>query len=256
VNGNFKDHLYLWCHEPGVYDSIPGLHDSSSCTPAEAAAFMGIDNIIMVSYGGSPVPPFAPVHEAFSHLKHVVWSVIGDAGCRYDNREGFVDEVISLKGRFANVTGGIMDDFFHEGRSPFDLEAISGKMRRAGLPLWVVVYDFQIGRADVLEKLRQCDVITFWTWDVKNIGSMERDLTGLRRSFPEKKIAAGCYLWNFGGDTPLTLRHMAYQCGAALDLLDGGIIDDIILLGSPLVGMKLPAVDWARAWVRENAGKR
>ena len=245
---NLQDHLYLWCHDPGVYNSIEGLNDKSSLTPVEAADFMGIENIIMVSYAGKPVPPFAPIQEGYAKFKRVVWSVIGDSSCKYDNPEAYVDEVISLKRKYPNVSGGIMDDFFHEERS-FDLDAIARKMRAAALPLWVVVYDFQLCRQDVLEKLPLCDVITFWTWDVKNLASMEQNLTNLRRMFPEKKIAAGCYLWNFGGDAPLTLRHMEYQCGAALDFLKNGTVDDIIILGSPLIGMKLPSIEWTRNWI-------
>ena len=247
-----QDHLYLWCHNPGSYNSIEGLNDKSSLTPVEAAGFMGIENIIMVSYGGKPVPPFAPIQECFSKFKRVVWSIIGDAACKYDSKEAYTDEVISLKRKFPNVTGGVMDDFFHEGRSPFDLDAISGKMRRAGLPLWVVVYDFQLGRSDVPAKLRDCDVITFWTWDVKNIASMEKNLKDLKKMFPEKKIVSGCYLWNFGGELPLTVRHMEYQCNVSLDLLKDGTIDDIIIVGSPLIGMKLPTIEWTRQWIRNN----
>ena len=249
MNGNIKDHLYLWCHDPGVYNSIEGLKGSSTATPAEAARFMGIDTLIMVSYAGKPQPPFAPLHKNFASFKRVVWSLIGDTACRYDSKEAFVDEVISLKEKFPNVTGGIMDDFFNEERT-FDLDAISKKMHRASLPLWVVLYAHQLDREDLFLKLEMCDVITFWTWDIKDIGSMEQNLSLLRQKFPDKKIVSGCYLWNFGGSTPLTLRHMEYQCNAALDALHNGTIDDIILLGSPLVGMELPSVEWARQWVR------
>lgn len=251
MSKSYRDHLYLWCHEPGVYNSIKGLGGHSSATPVEAADFMGIENIIMVSYAGKPIPPFAPIQQQYTKFKHVVWSIIGDTACKYDDPEGFADEVISLKRKYPNVSGGIMDDFFNEGRSAFDLDAIAGKMRAAALPLWVVVYDFQLCRQDVLQKLQKCDVITFWTWDVKNLASMEQNLTGLHRMFPGKKIAAGCYLWNFGGDLTLTVRHMEYQCRAALDLLDAGIISDIIILGSPLIGMKLPAIEWTRDWIRK-----
>ncbi|MBO4631583.1 MAG: hypothetical protein J5858_06645 [Lentisphaeria bacterium] len=251
MNKNYRDHFYLWCHEPGVYNSIEGLGGHSSATPVEAADFMGIENIIMVSYAGKPVPPFAPIQQQYTKFKHVVWSIIGDTACKYDNPEAYVDEVISLKRNYPNVSGGIMDDFFNGERSAFDLDAIAGKMCAAALPLWVVVYDFQLCRQDVLQKLEKCDVITFWTWDVKKLASMEKNLTGLHRMFPGKKIVAGCYLWNFGGDLTLTVRHMEYQCCAALDLLDAGIIGDIIILGSPLIGIKLPAIDWTRDWIRK-----
>ena len=61
--------------------------------------------------------------------------------------------------------------------------------------------------------------------------------------FPEKKIMAGCYLWNFGNDAPLTIRYMENQCGVALDFLNDGIIDDIIIPDGPLIGTKRPTTD-------------
>lgn len=249
---NLKEHLYIWCHNPGVYNTIAALNDQSFMTPVDAADYMGIENIIMVSYGGKPVPPFAPLQEEFKKFKKVVWSIIGDSACRYEKEDAYVDEILSLQKNYSNVCGGIMDDFFNEGRSTFDLDLISKKMRAAKLPLWVVVYDGQIAREDVLNKLQDCDVITFWTWDVKDISSMEKSLTDLRSKFPDKKIVSGCYLWNFGGKLPMTIRHMEYQCNASLDLLKDGTIDDIIILGSPLIGMKLPTIDWTRNWINDN----
>lgn len=250
-----KEHLYIWCHNAGVYNQIDPerLDDESFATPVEAADYMGIENIIMVCSGGKPVPPFAPIQEEFKKYGKVIWSIIGEAACVYDSDEAYVDEVISLHKNYSNVCGGIMDDFFNDRRTKFNLDAITAKMRAANLPLWVVVYDYQIDNEDVLRKLQECDVITFWTWDIKNIASMEKNLTDLRNRFPDKKIVAGCYLWNFGGRVvPQTVRHMEYQCNAALDLLKDGTIDDIIILGSPLIGMKLPTIDWTRNWIKEN----
>ena len=250
---SFKDHLYLWCHNAGVYNQgIPGLSEKSFMAPAEAARTLGIDNILMVSYGGKPTPPFEPIQEQFSHFKRVIWSIIGDSASTYDNPEAYVDEVISLHKRHPNVTGGIMDDFFNPGRT-FDLPAISKKMHDATLPLWVVLYQHQLTESGILEQLENCDVITFWTWKVRDLFEMEENLAMLHKRFPSKKLVAGLYLWNFGDETPLTVHHMQYQCEVALDYLKTGIIDDIIVLGSPLIGMNLPTIDWTRNWIQENS---
>ena len=247
-----KDHLYLWCHNAGVYNrGIPNLTGKSFMSPAEAAAYMNIDNILMVSYAGKPTPPFAPLHEQYTHFKRVIWSIIGDCVCQYDNEEAYVDEVISLHANYPNVTGGIMDDFFNDGRK-FNLDSIARKMRAAQLPLWVVVYAHQLQQPEVWKKLELCDVITFWTWSIRDIASMEENLSMLRKRFPEKKIVSGLYLWNFGDDTKLTLNHMNYQCSAALEYLQHRIIDDIIVLGSPLIGMDLPSIEWTRNWIKDN----
>ena len=244
-----KEHLYLWCHNAGVYNQgIPGLTEKSDLTPVEAAQCMGIDNIIMVSYAGKPTPPFAPIQEGFAHFSRVIWSIIGDCASRYENPEGYVDEVISLHRRNSNVAGGIMDDFFNPERT-FDLNAISQKMHKAELPLWVVVYENQLCQPAVIEQLELCDVISFWTWQARNLAAMEGNLSMLRDKLPSKKLAAGLYMWDFGGEMPLSMQLMRHQCDVALDYLEKGIIDDIILLGSPLVGMNLPTIDFARQWI-------
>ena len=76
MNKNFQDHLYLWCHNPGVYNSIEGLDDKSFLTPVEAADHMGIENIIMVSYAGKPVPPFAPIQAEPAVVSLVGWRAL------------------------------------------------------------------------------------------------------------------------------------------------------------------------------------
>ena len=248
---HLKEHLYLWCHNPGVYNDIPGIPGQSFLTAREAAEEMGIENLIMVCYGGKPLPPFEPIQDEFKKYKNVIWSIVGDAACKYENNEAFVNEVISLQKKYPNIKGGVLDDFFLEGRT-FDLETISRKMREANLPLWVVVYDFQLEREDVLRKLNDCDVITFWTWDVKNLASMEHNLRYLHAKYPEKKIVSGCYLWNFGSDLDLTVRHMEYQCNTALDCLKEGIITDIIFVGSPLIGMGLQTEKWTKEWIKRE----
>ena len=246
---SLKEHLYLWCHNAGVYNhGIPGLTEKSNLTPVEAARYMGIDNVLMVSYAGKPVPPFAPIQEQFTHFRRVIWSIIGDCACRYDNAEAYVDEVISLHRRYPNVTGGIMDDFFNPERK-FNLKAIARKMHEAQLPLWVVVYENQLSQAAVMEQLELCDVIAFWTWQARNLASMGENLSMLRGRFPSKKLVSGLYMWDFGGEKPLSMHLMRFQCDVALDYLRKGIIDDVILLGSPLVGMNLPTIEYARKLV-------
>ncbi len=249
---SLKEHIYLWCHNAGVYnEGIPGLEEKSFLTPVEAAAYMGIDNIVMVSYAGKPTPPFEPLQEQFSHFRRVVWSIIGDSSSKHDNPEGYVDDVVSLHRQFNNVTGGIMDDFFNPGRH-FDLPSISRKMHAANLPLWVVIYEHQLTEPDIFEQLDACDVITFWTWKARNLSAMEENLAALRKKFPSKKLVSGLYLWDFGDEMPLALQNHRHQCEVALDLLDKGTIDDIIILGSPLIGMGLPTIEWTRQWLKEN----
>ena len=245
-----RDHLWLWCHNPGVYNQIKALGDESDFTPVEAAVYLGIDNLIMVVYGGHPVPPFAPLHQKFKAFPRVVWSLIGDSSSKNENATADLQEVLSLQEQFPNVVGGIMDDFLQRGDT-YDLPAISRQMRQAKLPLWVVVYTHELDREGLAEKLALCDVISFWTWNKKDLEKLPENLDRLRKIAPDKPIALGCYLWDFGGRSPMDIELMQFQCNLAQKWWQEKQINDIIILGSPLVGMNLPTIAWTEKWVNE-----
>lgn len=246
-----KEHLYLWCHNAGVYNKIPQLGGQSDYTPVEAAAYMGIENIIMVVYGGKPVPPFAPLQEKFQHFKKVLWSLIGDSGSLRESPTGDLPEILALQQQYPNLCGGMMDDFFNPGRQ-FDLDVISSGMRAAGLPLWVVLYTHQLDNPEVWTALEKCDVINLWTWNSQDLRNLEKNLSLVEARMPRKKIALGCYLWNFGGEPALGIEEMEYQCNFAASMLKQGRIQDVVILGSPLIGMQLETIPWTRNWIREN----
>lgn len=246
------DRLWLWCHNAGVYNFIEKLNDFSDCSPADAAAYFDIANILMVVYGDKPEPPFEPIQQGFDHLKQVVWSIIGDAGSRRNVEKTDIDEVVELRRKHPNIAGGIMDDFFNPNRPDFGIAEISRRMKEAALPLWIVLYDHEVDRPDLPEKLALCDVVTFWTWDPANLHKLDENIAKVKAAAPDKRIVQGCYLWNFNQTGELTLDHMEFQCGKALEYLRSGIIQDIIILGSPLVGMKLPTLEWTRNWIAEN----
>lgn len=245
------DHLWLWCHNAGVYNSIPNVPNPSDYTPVEAAAYMGIRNILMVVYGGNPVPPFAGLQEKFNHFDRVVWSVIGDSSSHRSGDKTDVDEIIGLSEKHPNIIGGIMDDFFNATRPAFALGDIAKKMRKAKLPLWVVLYDHDLTRTDLAEKLALCDVINFWTWDRANLVNLKKNMAEVQKIAPGKKIVLGCYLWNFGDQTELTIDQMKFQCDQGLKWLKDGTVQELVVLGSPLIGMDLPTIEWTRNLIKK-----
>ncbi len=245
---NLKDRLWLWCHNAGVYNTIPGLGQSHH-SPAEAARCMGLRNLLMVVYGDKPEPPFAPVQRELAAFDRVVWSVIGDAGSHRNHVQTDVGEVVALRREFPNIAGGIMDDFFNSDRPDFALSDIVGELHRAGLPLWVVLYDLDLGRENLTEKLGLCDVVTFWTWSAANLPKLKDNMARVKALAPGKSIVLGCYLWDFGGLAEMSVANMEFQCGLGREWLADGTIDGMIMLGSPLVGMDLPAVEWTRDWI-------
>lgn len=250
-----QERLWLWCHNPGVYNNIEPLGGSSTCTAVEGANFFDIDNILMVVYDGKPRPPFDPVQQEFRHLHKVIWSLVGDCASKYEAQStADLDAVLSLRAKYPNVVSGIMDDFFADKRQ-FDLNLISETMRKENFPLTVVLYEHDLVREKLAEKLALCDVINFWTWEPLNLLDLDANLECVRSLAPGKPIMLGCYLWDFHqtgepGKT-LTVEQMQFQCQKALKYWQQGMIDDIVILGSPLIGMPLPTIEWTRQWLNE-----
>lgn len=241
-----RNHLWLWCHPAGVYNALPGLPGHSDCTPAGAAAFFGIDRILMVVYGDAPAPPFEPVQRELAGMKQVIWSVVGDSS---SGREDDCGAVLDLRREFPNLAGGIVDDALKPGRETL-LPELAGRLRRAGLPLWLVVYDHDLDKPGLADMLKYCDVISFWTWNADRLGSRAENLCALQAMAPGKPVALGCYLWNFPEGREIPPEVMKSQLDEARNWLLNGTIRELVLLGSPLVGMPLPAIEQARDFVR------
>lgn len=108
-----RDRLWIWGHPAGVYNAsyLTAWPTKSSIEPVAAAQRMGIANMIFVRYDAKPAPPFAGYYEPFQQLQRVYWSLVGAGGATSaDERE----HVYRLANANENITGFILDDFFHE----------------------------------------------------------------------------------------------------------------------------------------------
>ena len=107
-----RERLWIWGHPAGVYNAsyLAGCPTKSSIEPVAAAQRMGIANMIFVRYDAKPSPPFAGYYEPFQQLRQVYWSLVGAAATSADERE----HVYRLAEANENITGFILDDFFHE----------------------------------------------------------------------------------------------------------------------------------------------
>lgn len=225
-------------------------------TATEAACYLGIPNALWVVQHNFPEPPFDSYARPLSALKRVVWSVLGDSSSDRSD----VDEVLRLAERFPNITGGILDDFFQkpngEGRvARFglqELEQLRDRLHAAvrRLDLWAVIYAHQLD-LPVEEYLERCDVITFWTWWADHLTELEGNFTRLEAMAGRKRKLLGCYLIDPGGEKLIPLELMKRQCELGLKWLREGRVEGLILLGNPMCGLGLEAVEWTREWISE-----
>jgi len=249
-----RDSLWVWGHEAGSHNGQYNLQGISRMTPAEGAYYLGVPNLIMVTYGNHPEPPFETRMRALSPLKRVVWSVLGDSSSSRDD----LPEVLSLAERFPNLVGGIMDDFFRppdaQGAisrySVADLQRLRRRLCRGTRPLdlWVVLYAHDLG-LDVQPYLAQCDVVTFWTWKADDLAALEANLPRAKALARDKPLVLGCYMWDYGAQRPMPVGAMERQCQLGLDWLKRGEVAGMIFLASCIADLGLEAVEWTRRWI-------
>ena len=253
-----RDRLWIWAHDTGSQNDHYNLPGRSSMTPVEGARYLGTPNLLMVVYGDRPAPPFEPHAAPMRELKRVVWSIVGDSSSKRNDASSDLDAVLSLAGKFPNVTGAIMDDFFHprdeQGRigrwSPQELAGFQRRLHTAARPLdlWTVVYMHQLD-LPMAEHLAFCDVATLWTWKAGLLGELERSFEAFEAIAPRARKVLGCYMWNYGEGTPMPLDGMKHQCALGLDWLKAGRIEGMIFLASCICDLGIDTVEWTREWI-------
>jgi hypothetical protein len=249
-----RDKLWLWGHEAGSHNGIYGLPGCSRMTPAEAAFYLGVPNLIMVRFHDRPAPPFDQYALPFRPLKRVVWSIVGAAG---KTDAGERQHVIDLATRNPNITGVMMDDFFTTDPdkptlSVQELQQVRQQLSSGGraLNLWVVLYDHQLG-FPVRDHLALCDKVTFWTWKAHDLTDLERNFARAEQLAPRAGKFLGCYMWDYGQDKPLPLPVMQQQCEIGLRWLREGRIEGVVFLASCICDLGLETVEWTRQWIAE-----
>ena len=246
-----RDKLYLWAHKEGTQNNrfnIPGI---SRISPVDACYYMGIENVIMVkNCFGQPSPDeYEKYAESFKSLKKVVWSLTG-AGGKYE--EGEMERIISLKKKYPNIIGAIMDDFFVPevySFKPAEISEIRKVLHENEMELWTVIYEHQLGLS-IEDYLKEFDVITYWTWFGNRLEDLEKSFEEFLKKVGDKRKMLGCYMWDYGNEKPLSLNLMKKQCNLGLKWLSENKIEGMIFLASCVVDLKLDTVEWVRKWIK------
>lgn len=253
-----RDHCWLWGHPSGSHNANWNLPKPSRISPCEAAAYMGIPNVIMVRYAGEPLPLDTQYIVPFRALREVVWSVVGASGTWLADE---TTRVIDLPNQLPNMTGVMMDDFFKPGNDPSDVGTLSPndlialRKRLAasgqGLKLWVVLYDHQLD-LPVRPHLELCDTVTFWTWEAANLKNLEANFAKMERVVPRScNRVLGCYMYDYGARQPMPVDAMQHQCELGLKWLREGRVKGMIFLASCICDLELETVEWTRRWIAE-----
>lgn len=254
-----RERFWLWGHAAGSHNAGWDLPGASRISPVEAACYLGIPNVIMVRYGDEPMPPDAQYLVPFRGLSQVVWSVVGAGGL---HRNDQAERTVELARALPNLHGVIMDDFFcrgqHEGAlSVAELQSLRERLSHAARPLglWVVIYDNQLD-LPVAAQLAQCDTVTFWTWEARNLTELEGRFARFERLVPEaSRRVLGCYMWDYGQKRPMPLTLMERQCELGLRWLRERRIAGMIFLASCICDLDLDAVEWTRRWIEANGSQ-
>lgn len=262
-----RDCLWLWAHPAGSHTRSPeqwGLPGRSSISPAEAADYLGVPNLLMVRYELEPKPPFVEHARPLAKLDRIVWSVEGGGG-------GDVDAVLELPSHLPNLRGVILDDYFARvvageadsgAEGPFSLPAMQRLRRRLDsaeprLDAWVVLYTHELNMETVLRPhLELCDVVTLWTWKAAELAHLEENIARFEQVVAGRRKVLGLYLWDYGTKSPVPLELMERQCGLGLRWLEEGRIEGMIFLPSCVCDLNLEAVGWVRRWIAANGDQR
>ncbi|MFB3882939.1 MAG: hypothetical protein ACE149_16865 [Armatimonadota bacterium] len=254
-----RDRLWLWCHPERSHNGIYGVPRDSRITPVEACCYLGIKNALMVRYHDyGPFPPYDQYALPLRALDRVVWSVVGASGQTDDQTR---HAVLDLARGMPNLTGVMMDDFFH-GLAPdggmtasLTREQLRELRSRLALPdrtldLWVVVYEYMMADA-MRPHLDLCDVATFWTWKSEELGKLESNFARFEQLAQKQRKVLGCYLYDYGNEGLMPLELMKKQSEFGLKMLRAGRIEGMIFLASCICDIGLDTVEWLRGWVRE-----
>lgn len=260
-----RDRLWMWGHDAGSLKKEYGIGNQEDMMPGEAIKYMGIPNVCMVRFTGTPLPPFDNYVKQFAQAKRLTWSFVdGDRGFTTEEKK---QQALELAAKLPNLVGLDMDDLFTtdgvpktegaEAPAHYSVEQIrlvhkELVVRGRKLDLSAVVYSKQLNPA-IKGHLEATDIVYFWTWKAKDLINMEANFAAYRKIASKKRTLLGIYMWDFGDKKTIPIELMEHQCRLALEWLHKGEIEGLIFHCTPLCGMNLEAVEWAKNWIAQHA---
>ncbi|MEP6670157.1 MAG: twin-arginine translocation signal domain-containing protein [Chthoniobacter sp.] len=261
-----RDRLWMWGHDAGSLKNSYGIGTrGGDILPGEAIQYMGIPNVCMVRFTGTPRPPFDDYAKQFAHARRLTWSFVdGDRSLTTEQKRQLA---LDLATKLPNLVGLDMDDFFLGDAVPkaadgeaqahlsvTQVEEIHRELRTRSRPLdlSIVLYSQQLHPA-IQRHLDLVDNVYFWTWRARDLEKLADNFAAYRKIAPAKPTLLGIYMWDFGEKKPISLEMMEHQCRLGLQWLTQGEIEGLIFHCTPLCDMNLEAVAWAKDWIARHA---
>lgn len=261
-----RDRLWMWGHDAGSLKNSFGIgSQGGNIMPGDAIKYMGIPNVCMVRFTGTPLPPFDDYVRQFAHAKRLTWSFVDGDGRHTTEQKK--QQALDLAAKLPNFAGLDMDDFFigdavpksDAAEAPAHLSVAQVQqvqkelvVRGRKLGLSIVLYSNQLHPA-IKRHLDTVDVVYFWTWRARDLRNLESNFTTYRKIVPSKRTLLGIYMWDFGDKKPMPLDMMEHQCRLGLQWLNKGEIEGMIFHCTPLCDMNLEAVEWSKNWIARHA---
>ncbi len=256
-----RDHFWIWGHPlNSLYEKF-GIKKESDMAPVEGMYYLGAENLFIV-------PMDVPVDrrhetELAKDVREFGWSI----NYAHKHPEN-VTEICGFAKDFKNLSRGIFDDFFSPSNeannftnyTPEMLAGYREELHAAGLDMWAVLYteNFRQHDMETIQKyVNEFDGISLWFWNEKEVlEDYDKYIEIFLQVAKDKKRMIGCYLYDFGANSPATGKAVVYQLEKEREMIKNGIIEGVILHTNAVIAKDrndpYEAVEAGIAWMKEN----
>ena len=167
--------------------------------------------------------------------------------------------VSRLAGQFPNITGAIHDDMRglvkRENLTAERYTEVYAALKGASpdLKLWTVVYTSELDPEEWVGFEPFTDVVNLWEWHSENIPRLNESIARCRELFPGKPIVMGCYLRDYGADTPVAMDLLKLQWECLLRHLEEGTLDGYSIIATVLIDGHQEQANWVRDLIAANS---
>lgn len=262
-----KDTLWIHALSKGASDMdlakygfpLGQKRNGSRVTPAEAAYYLGVNNIIMGMCDGAPASGSPEANDylfTFTPMDKVLWPLCGNDGYRLGTEEGYLNRI---KDTYGNVFGGYVGDVFASFRALSEPERTKRaielfremKSRVGDTPLYVSLYTHEI---DIVSKelLESFDGIVMWMQDSDEIPFVQEGFEKIEEKFPKHRKMLGVSLFDTKNYRPTPLQLLDFNLRYGLKVVKTKRADGIVFGTNTVMGVGFETDSHLREWIKNN----